>query len=273
MRSVQSAQASPALRPFVRAFAQRTLTDTFQAQPMPAFLETVLHFDFNDVLTIQSADGSCEAGSPMSLVGPHTHTCTSLLFQGTIDSFAIFLEPTALWPLFRVPISTIVDTFYDSTDVLGASLSTLWNVLAETTNFLDRIRISETFLLRQLALERGAATIATTAGSLLTRRAGRITIVDLASHVNVSVRELERLFIQDMGITPKRFARVARFQAALDAKVGSPDKSWLDIAVNAGYHDQMHLIHEFESFCGFSPTLTMGRLGDSRPQALASSHD
>ena len=74
-----------------------------------------------------------------------------------------------------------------------------------------------------------------------------------------------------MGITPKRFARVARFQNALDARVRMPGRSWLDIAVNAGYHDQMHLIHDFEALSGFTPTLMLTKLGDSRPSALAAS--
>jgi methylphosphotriester-DNA--protein-cysteine methyltransferase len=86
------------------------------------------------------------------------------------------------------------------------------------------------------------------------------------------MRQLERSFLREMGIPPIRFARVARFQAALDARVGRPDRSWLDIAIDSGYHDQMHLIHEFQSLCGMSPTFTLERLGDSRPSALMSSH-
>jgi transcriptional regulator GlxA family with amidase domain len=98
-------------------------------------------------------------------------------------------------------------------------------------------------------------------------------VSDLASRMHVSVRELERSFLREMGIASKRFARVARFQAALDARVGRPDRSWLDIAIDSGYHDQMHLVHEFQSLCGLSPTLIVERLGDSRPSALAASHD
>lgn len=270
MRTVQSAPASPGLRPFVRAFAQRTLTGTFDAQPMPAFLETIIHFDFGDPMRVQRPDGSCEIARPMSLVGPHTHSVTSLQFQGTIDSFAIFLEPMALWTLFRVPSRLVAETHFDSRDVLGHPLEELWNVLAESSIFLERIGLAEAFLYRQLCLDRGAPTATSAAVSLLTRYGGRITITDLAWQMNLCVRELERAFIRELGITPKRFARVARFQSALDAKVRCPEKSWLDISVGAGYHDQMHLIHEFETFCGLSPTVAMSRLGDSRPSALAS---
>ncbi|WP_269936629.1 helix-turn-helix domain-containing protein [Arthrobacter sp. HY1533] len=272
MRSVQSAPASRALRPFVRAFAQRTLSGILESQPMPAFLETVVHFDFGDPINVQLPNGLCQPSLPMSLVGPHTYSVTGLQFEGDIDSFAIFLEPTALWPLFGVPTSQVAETHFDSRDVLGSSLAALWNVLAETPSFAGRTQLAEVFLLRQLDLCWRAPTAASVAATLLAQCGGRITVTDLAWHMNVCVRELERSFIRELGVTPKRFARVARFQAALDAKVRCPEKSWLDIAVNAGYHDQMHLVHEFETFCGLPPTATMGRLGDSRPAALASSH-
>lgn len=239
---------------------------------MPAFLETVIHFDFGDLLNVQLPNGARATSLPMSLVGPHTFSVTGLQFEGNIDSFAIFLEPTALWLLFGVPTSLVAETHFDSRDVLGSPLAALWNVLGETPSFAGRIQLAEMFLLQQLDLGRRAPTAALAAASLLAQCGGRITVVDLAWHVNVCVRELERSFVRELGVTPKRFARVARFQSALDARVRCPERSWLEIAVNAGYHDQMHLVHEFATFCGLPPTATMGMLGDSRPAALASSH-
>lgn len=271
MRTVQSAPASLALRPYVRAFAQRAVSGVVEGQTMPAFLETVIHFDFEDALTVQSPVGGLEISRPLALVGPHTYPGVSLRLEGTIDTFAIFLHPAALWPLFRIPTSEVMETHFDAEDVLGETVRELWHVLAEASNFADRIRAAEAFLHRALACQT-ASTATVAAASLLARRGGQITIQDLAYRMHLSMRELERSFIREVGITPKRFARVARFQAALDARVGRPDRSWLDIAVDSGYHDQMHLIHEFQALCALSPTLVVDRLGDSRPSSLAAAH-
>lgn len=272
MHTVQSAPPARALRPFVRAFAQRAVTGVVESQPMPAFLETVIHFDFGNFLTIQSAGGIVESGRALGLVGPHTHAGTGLRFDGTIDSFAIFLQPAALWSLFRVPTSVVMETHFDARDVLGAPIAELWEVLAETPNFSDRRRAADQFLLRSanVGIEETATT---TAASLLARRSGRISVQELALVMHLSVRELERSFLREMGITPKRFSRVARFQAALDMRVAAPQRSWLDIAIDSGYHDQMHLVHEFQALSGMSPSLTETMLGDSRPSALAASHN
>jgi hypothetical protein len=55
----------------------------------------------------------------------------------------------------------------------------------------------------------------------------------------------------------------------LDAKVKSLDSSWLDLAHKFGYHDQMHMIKDFQGLSGFSPGSLLEQLGDMRPPALA----
>lgn len=267
MRSVQSRPPSPGLRRYVRAFAQRTVTGVFAEQPMPAFLETVLHFDFADLPTVRSSHRGLEPARQHAVVGPHTFAGTSLRFSGYVDSFAVFLQPTALWTLFSVPVSAVMEAQYSANDVLGRSVLGLWQRLGETPNFAERCHIAEGFLFAQIAQER-PSTMATKAASALDRSGGRETVGSLASHFTVSTRQLERVFASEVGISPKRYARVTRFQAALDAKVRSPNRSWLDISTSTGYYDQMHLVHDFRSFAGFSPAGTISRLGDSRPSGL-----
>jgi AraC-like DNA-binding protein len=238
---------------------------------MPAYLETVIHFDFADLISVRSSARGLEVARPLAIVGPHTQAGNSLRFEGSIDSFAIFLQPTALWSLFRVPTSTVMESHFDAEVVLGAAVGELWHVLAELRSFVERVSAAEKFIYR--AAETGPGETQTTAAaSLLARYGGRIAIPDLATRMNISVRQLERSFLRELGITPKRFARVARFQAALDARVGRPERSWLDIANESGYHDQMHLVHDFHALSGLTPTFTFQRLGDSRPSALAASH-
>lgn len=71
---------------------------------------------------------------------------------------------------------------------------------------------------------------------------------------------------------PEHFARVTRFQTALDSKLTAPQRTWLSIAHDLGYHDQMHMIRDFHALGGASPTGIPGELGDMRPPALAASN-
>ena len=68
------------------------------------------------------------------------------------------------------------------------------------------------------------------------------------------MRQFERRFCELVGVTPKRYARIVRFDAALRAKMAVPKRAWTDIAHEIGYYDQMHMVHDFRRFSGESPT-------------------
>ena len=70
-------------------------------------------------------------------------------------------------------------------------------------------------------------------------------------------RQFGRRFVQQVGMRPKLYARIARFEAALDGKARSPTKPWSDVAHEFGYHDQMHLVHDFREFAGETPTTVL----------------
>ena len=105
---------------------------------------------------------------------------------------------------------------------------------------------------------------------IIFRRKGAIRIDELADYSALSVRQFERRFTADIGMSPKLFARISRFQMALDAKRLEPDHSWLTVAHELGYHDQMHMIRDFHDLGGDAPGLVMQQSGDLQPWSLAS---
>jgi transcriptional regulator GlxA family with amidase domain len=86
------------------------------------------------------------------------------------------------------------------------------------------------------------------------RHNGAIRIEELANHHALSVRQYQRRFIEEVGFSPKLFTRITRFQTALDAKRIAPHRSWMDVAHDSGYFDQMHLIRDFKSLGGEIPS-------------------
>jgi transcriptional regulator GlxA family with amidase domain len=86
------------------------------------------------------------------------------------------------------------------------------------------------------------------------------------------VRQYERRFIEEIGMTPKLFARTIRFQGALDTKRLSPHRSWLSVAHELGYFDQMHMIRDFQSLGGDAPSNVLDQSGDIQPWSLGPHH-
>jgi AraC-like DNA-binding protein len=75
----------------------------------------------------------------------------------------------------------------------------------------------------------------------------------LVARSGYSHRRFAELFRRAVGLAPKRFARVRRFQRALEQAAAQAEPSWADLALGAGYSDQSHFNREFREFAGVTP--------------------
>jgi AraC-like DNA-binding protein len=86
------------------------------------------------------------------------------------------------------------------------------------------------------------------------------SVYSVAAELGVSERHLRRVFRETVGVSPKTFARVARFHRALDAAREDARAGWAGIAAAAGYYDQAHLIAEFRAIAGVTPRVLVGEM-------------
>jgi AraC-like DNA-binding protein len=81
-----------------------------------------------------------------------------------------------------------------------------------------------------------------------------VTLRDLAAHLGLSHKQMLARFDCRVGLTPKFTSRLLRFRKTLDTISCAPTApDWSDLAVDSGYYDQAHLIHEFQEFSGMTP--------------------
>lgn len=83
---------------------------------------------------------------------------------------------------------------------------------------------------------------------------GVISIENLAGELGISQRHLSRKFKDWIGTNPKKFCNIIRFQNIINHLNQKEDVNWLEIALLTGYYDQSHLIREFKSFYGQTPS-------------------
>lgn len=83
--------------------------------------------------------------------------------------------------------------------------------------------------------------------------AGDADVDAFARQANLSPRQLRRRSLEETGLTPKRLCRVLRFRRAVAATAAGARRGWAHLAVQCGYYDQAHLIHEFREFSGYTP--------------------
>jgi AraC-like DNA-binding protein len=269
MHFLHSAPASPSLRGFVRAYAQRVVIPDGEnpIQPVPCSLESILHFEFDEPVEIDYGNGILDSAYRIAIVGPHTRHGIHLHLNRRIDAFAIFFQPLGLWQLFRIPPGEFPNRWYHGEDLLGRAVEELYEQLAACSSFAMRVSAAERFLQRRASTAAGQTAIQRCATHLF-RTGGATAIGEVAHQCGLSLRHFERRFTAEIGIAPKLFSRISRFQMALDARLRMPGQSWLSIAHRFGYHDQMHMIRDFESLAGASPNRLLAQLGDMRPAAL-----
>ena len=89
------------------------------------------------------------------------------------------------------------------------------------------------------------------------------TVSEVAKLTGYSRRRFIELFNDEVGIKPKIFSRIQRFQAALELVKRASPVSWSEIALACGYYDQAHLIRDFQTFSGLTPAAYVDEhLGD-----------
>ena len=169
-----------------------------------------------------------------------------------------------MWQLYRIPNLELADRFYAAPDVLGSAVQELWLHLADCTSFNQRVAAAERFLSERTA-RAAARTPIMNAAVQIFERSGSVRVHQIAAGSALSVRHFERPFTEQTGIPPKLLARITRFQHALDARLRDPRRSWLRIAHDLGYFDQMHMVRDFHSLSGDSPSQIFSTFGDPGP--------
>ncbi len=259
MFPVNFQRPAPILRRYVQFYAQRELRlrDPLVVQSVPARAAPIVEFVFGDPIKIRYPGSSVEENSPRAvIVGMLTRPHGELRLQGTLTSFVIMFQPVGLSALFPVDLRGLTDRDYDARCVAGKSVAELEQRLADCDSFGSRVSVADAFLARRIPNHLNIDGLSIAVDVVLARN-GRVPMPELAAYSGISNRQFERTFGERFGMRPKLYARIVRFQSALDSKARSSTKSWTDVAHEFGYHDQMHMIHDFEEFTGDTPTETL----------------
>jgi methylphosphotriester-DNA--protein-cysteine methyltransferase len=100
-----------------------------------------------------------------------------------------------------------------------------------------------------------------------------VQLEEVAGHLSLGLRQFERNFSREIGLSPKLYSRVARFQAVLDTRIKRQNSRWANLANDFGYHDQTHMIKDFQKLSGLTPERLLSSIGDMRPPALTGALD
>lgn len=262
MLQTKMAPSSAVMRAHVWAYGMTTGTvgSVPLVIPLPARPKQLLTFSFADPYCIRRSGSEYGDAAPrVTVVGPQTHARAGLSVCGRIDNFTIHFQPSGFNRLFGIPMTELTDAAYDAYAVMGPEIPRLEHELGDIPGFAERIQLVEEHLIRMLACPGTQDPVAHAANSLFASN-GIQRVSALATDAGLSPRQFERRFLAQVGMPPKLYARIIRFNAALDHKLRYPSHAWSRIANDHEFYDQMHLVHDCRAFTGESPSRFLSQL-------------
>lgn len=120
-------------------------------------------------------------------------------------------------------------------------------LLFDVIRMEDRIRVAEKYLLNHMHPERSNHILMDAVAELLLRK-GSLEIGQLSREIHTSSRQLERVFRENIGISPKQLSSLIRYQYLWNDILYQPGFQVLDAVYRYGYTDQAHLLRDFKRF-------------------------
>jgi AraC-like DNA-binding protein len=173
--------------------------------------------------------------------------------DGNQEGVAVQLSPIGSRRLIGLPAAELFDLTIEFDEAAGVGGTELSERLHDAGDWEARFSACDRVLSGLLSDDDVAPELAR-AWSGLTRTGGRVPVANLANEVGYSRQHLQRRFRQEFGLSPKRAARLIRFDraAGLLLRTSTPDLP--AVAVSCGYYDQAHMCREFASIAGCTPT-------------------
>ncbi|HEY6399846.1 MAG TPA: helix-turn-helix domain-containing protein [Blastocatellia bacterium] len=171
----------------------------------------------------------------------------------------VHFKPGGAFPFLGLPAGDIADTHVDLETLWGPSAGRLRDRLCEARTPAERFRLLQESLLSRSCHDPEQHYAVSAALEMFGKNQTRPTVREAAKYLGLSQRRFIQVFKAEVGMTPKLFSRIQRFQQTRTFIQQNPAPNWADLAVDFGYFDQSHLIREFLEFSGLSPTNHINR--------------
>lgn len=250
----------PPLQPFVQHYLLMHVRyegndPALASKPMPPTPHHCLYFYPRDALRrLVPNQAKPQQMPPSFVVGPQVQPVALQFGQDHLLLCVVFW-PGGLHRLLDVPVKELVDVPVEGRALLGPTVAAVETRLAELTDYDAMLATTETFLLGALRCRhtRPERPLDRLLPVLLPSGRATNSLDCLAADACLSPRQFERGFVERVGLSPKLFARLVRFDKAYRLKARQPSLDWLAVAVRSGYYDYRHLLRDFHEFAGMTP--------------------
>jgi AraC-like DNA-binding protein len=184
----------------------------------------------------------------------------SRLLEGRSQVFGIKFKPGGFRPFLQSSVSSLADSSVPANRIFGKAVDALTTILASFRKESEKVSAANTFFRARLPEPDDTVALAGQLVARILAEANIKTVNDLATRSGISKRSLQRLFNDYVGASPKWVIRRYRLHELMEKFHTRTQPHWAQIALDLGYFDQAHLINDFKSIVGYTPTRYQSQL-------------
>ena len=191
---------------------------------------------------------------PAAILNGQLRASMMLRATGRVQLVGIRLQPWALGALTRTPASRLSDQWIAVGDAGSRLLPDLADALAHCQSHAEAFHTVVAHLRTQLGRTQLPPQRLMSVVSHLSQNATVLDLSVIRNNAGLSERVMQRMFENDVGLTPKQLAKITRIQHAVRARRETAHGTWARAALDAGYYDQSHFNKDFRAIVGCTPT-------------------
>ena len=187
------------------------------------------------------------SGVHRNLINISTHKDSSM--------FVVRFKPAGAYPFLRKSVSKFTDTVLPAEDVFGDEIFEIRDAILAASGPEDKKKIVDDWLNEKFdETKTPKDAIYTSIQKIINDpHFQENNLAELIEESGYSQKQFINLFKEYVGVAPKYFQRIVRFNEIL-VKIHADEKlSWTEISYDCGFYDQAHFIKEFQHFCGVNP--------------------
>ena len=179
-----------------------------------------------------------------------------IVIESACDSsmIGVHFRPGGTYPFLGFPLAELTDQVVELDLLWGRAVYTLREQILEALGVDQKFAVLERFLMSKFDANRTAMGRVEQAIDQVLRSPHGMTMRDIAWRIGITPKHLISLFDKFIGLKPKAFGRICRFQRALHVIEHDSPVAWSQVAARTGHSDQAHLIKEFRHFSGLTPS-------------------
>lgn len=157
------------------------------------------------------------------------------------------------YPFAEMPMDELADSVVDGEIVMSSDILDIREGLMYCLSPKEKFLYVESKLLSLFGERLTVNPFTDFAVTYLAKNPNNAAIASLSHKVGFSQKHLISLFKNHVGLSPKAFMKIMRFQHVINTLDHREDLSMTHVALNSGYYDQAHFIHDFRKFSGYTP--------------------